>query len=337
QWGADEARAHPEDARGILAATSSRASLVELMALSLQGDYRQMGPVLESLLNAGAVTDGPDAALAGAMAKALQAERLCALGYPLQGRELAMDATHTSSPRRMTSSSSPNSSWSALLPATSQPVTGQKRSRCSTATCPHPSALHGVLQRRGVRGDGLRRYASRQSRRSLKLLTTGLEALRDSDPQQMFRLCAAMAFYVAAAQGRQLEAERLRADYEAWGERGMHLVNALARDFFAAGQERVARDGNGIEALHASADRAAGQQARFLELNALTLALELGDLTVVERLRGVAGSVEGKWAGAVATYCDAVADAAPSNTCGLATPCWTSRHFNLQHSRIHQR
>ncbi|WP_427173972.1 LuxR C-terminal-related transcriptional regulator [Arthrobacter sp. 92] len=310
QWGADEARAHPEDARGILAATSSRASLVELMALSLQGDYRQMGPVLESLLNAGAVTDGPDAALAGAMAKALQAERLCALGYPLQGRELAMDAyAHVQSPEndifflpefivvRLVACDLAAGNWAEAQ----QMLDGYMSASFGSAMVSFSGAAYVVM--------GYVAMLQGKVGEALKLLTTGLEALRDSDPQQMFRLCAAMAFYVAAAQGRQLEAERLRADYEAWGERGMHLVNALARDFFAAGQERVARDGNGIEALHASADRAAGQQARFLELNALTLALELGDLTVVERLRGVAGSVEGKWAGAVATYCDAVADA----------------------------
>ena len=63
---------------------------------------------------------------------------------------------------------------------------------------------------------------------ALELLVTGLEALRDSDPQQMFRFCAAMAYYVAAAQGFKAEADRLRSDYEAWGERGMHLVTAFA-------------------------------------------------------------------------------------------------------------
>ncbi len=112
---------------------------------------------------------------------------------------------------------------------------------------------------------------------ALELLTTGLEALRDSDPQQMFRLCAAMAYYVAATQGRNTEAERLRQDYEAWGERGMHLVTAFARDFLAAGDEQLRGDGSGIAALHRSAEEAEQQDARYLELNALAMALALGD------------------------------------------------------------
>ncbi len=53
QWGDEEAAAKPADAPGILAATARRATLVELMAYSLLGDYRQMGPMLEELLEAG--------------------------------------------------------------------------------------------------------------------------------------------------------------------------------------------------------------------------------------------------------------------------------------------
>jgi DNA-binding CsgD family transcriptional regulator len=312
QWGGEEAAAKPGEGPGILAATGRRASLVELMALSLQGDYREMGPILGTLLDAGAAGDEPDAVLTSAMALALQSERLCALGFPLQGRQLAMDAYSLGQSRdtdifflpefivvRLVGCDLAAGDWAEAQ----QRLEAYADTSFGSAMVSFSGASYVVMGyiavRQGKLGD------------ALDLLTTGLEALRDSDPQQMFPLCAAMAYYVAASQGRRAEAERLRSDYETWGERGMHLVTAHARDFLAAGDEHMHRDGRGIAALHRNAGLAAEQDARFLELNALTLALGLGDTTRLERMSEVAGSVEGGWAQALAQYSAAIADGGP--------------------------
>lgn len=309
QWGDEAAAAKPADAPGILAATARRATLVELMAYSLLGDYGQMGPMLEGLLAAGSSSGEPDGALTRSMALALQAERLCALGYPLQGRQLAMDAYGQVQPPdndifflpefivvRLVACDLAAGDWAEAQ----QLLAGYADTPFGSAMVSFSGAAYVVMGYIAVRQGKLAD--------ALELLTTGLEALRDSDPQQMFRLCAAMAYYVAATQGRNAEADRLRQDYEAWGERGMHLVTAFARDFLAAGDEHLRGDGSGIAALNRSAEEAAQQDARYLELHALTMALALGDTTRLERLATVAGSVEGPWAGAMAEYCSALAD-----------------------------
>ncbi|QCO97518.1 helix-turn-helix transcriptional regulator [Arthrobacter sp. 24S4-2] len=309
QWGEEEAAAKPAEAPGILAATAHRASLVELMALSLQGDYRRMGPLLSDLLDPGVPLDEPDGAVTRSMAMALQAERLCALGYPVQGRQLAVDASsQAQSPDndifflpefivvRLVACDLAAGEWAEAH----QLLDGYAETSFGSAMVSFSGAAYVVMGYVAVRQGKLAD--------AFELLTTGLEALRDSDPQQMFRFCAAMAYYVAAAQGQKQEAERLRSDYEAWGERGMHLVTAHARAFLAAGDEHLRGDGTGIAALHKSAEHASEQDALFLELNALALALGLGDTTRLERLAAVAGVVEGKWAAALAEYCAALSD-----------------------------
>ncbi|WLQ05236.1 helix-turn-helix domain-containing protein [Arthrobacter oryzae] len=306
QWGQEEAAAKPADSAAILKVTARRASLVELMAYSLSGDYRQMGPRLDELLEAGGWAGEPDGALTRSMALALQAERLCALGYPLQGRQLAMEAYGQAQPPdndifflpefivvRLVACDLAAGEWAEAQ----QLLDGYAETSFGSAMVSFSGAAYVVMGYIAVRQGKLAD--------ALELLTTGLEALRDSDPQQMFRFCASMAFYVAAAQGLKTEADRLRSDYEAWGERGMHLVTAFARDFLAAGEEHLAGDGSGLAALHRSAEEAAEQNAVFLELNALAMALGLGDTTRLERLRELAGSAEGTWAAALAEYCAA--------------------------------
>jgi DNA-binding NarL/FixJ family response regulator len=307
QWGQEEAAAKPADSAAILKITARRASLVELMAYSLAGDYRKMGPRLDELLDAGGWAGEPDGALTRSMALALQAERLCALGYPLRGRQLALDAYGQAQPPdndifflpefivvRLVACDLASGEWDEAQ----QLLDGYTETPFGSAMVSFSGAAYVVMGYIALRQGKLAD--------ALELLTTGLEALRDSDPQQMFRFCAAMAFYVAAAQGLKAEAERLKSDYEAWGERGMHLVTAFARDFLAAGEEHLARDGSGLAALHRSAEEAAGQGAAFLELNALAMALGLGDTTRLERMRELAGSVEGSWAAALSEYCVAL-------------------------------
>ena len=195
-----------------------------------------MGPLLEELLAAGSSAGEPDGALTRSMALALQAERLCALGYPLQGRQLAMDAFGQAQPPdndifflpefivvRLVACDLAAGDWAEAQ----QLLAGYADTSFGSAMVSFSGAAYVVMGYIAVRQGKLAD--------ALELLTTGLEALRDSDPQQMFRLCAAMAYYVAATQGSNAEADRLRQDYEAWGERGMHLVTAFARDFLAAG------------------------------------------------------------------------------------------------------
>lgn len=308
ELGKQQAEHHPEEQADFLSLVSTRSSLIKLMALSLAGDYRGMGELLDTVLDTDAGTGDPDGILAAALALALQSERLCALGFPLRGRQHAIDA--------FALKQAPVNDIFFL------PEFIIVRRLCCELTAGNwgeaQSLLSGYADSSGpamVSFSGaayvvLGFIAMRQGKLedALELLATGLEALRDSDPQQMFRLCAAMAFYVAATLDRVAEAESFRADYEAWGERGMHLIKAHARDYFAGGTERLNGDGRGIEALYRNADLAAAQDAHSLELSALVLALDLGDHTQMERLRRVARATEGQWAEAIAAYAEALLD-----------------------------
>ena len=61
-------------------------------------------------------------------------------------------------------------------------------------------------------------------------------------------------------------------------------------------------------ALLALADGALVDRSSTLELNALALILELGDVSVAPRLERVAAGVEGQWARAMCTYARALQD-----------------------------
>jgi DNA-binding CsgD family transcriptional regulator len=306
ELGKQQAELHPEQEAAVLSQVATRSSLIKLMALSLAGDYRGMDALLDSVLATDARAESSDGVLATALAFALQSERLCALGFPLRGRQLAIEAFALKQAPENDIFFLPE--FIIVRQLCCELAAGNWQEAEQLLSGYADSSGPAMVSFSGAAYVVLGFIAVRQGRLddALDLLATGLEALRDSDPQQMFRLCAAMAFYVAATLQRAAEAESFRADYEAWGERGMYLVTAHARDYFAAGLERLNGDGQGIAALYRNADLAAAQDAPLLELSAMVLALDLGDKTRLEKLRVVARATEGQWAEAIAQYAEAL-------------------------------
>ncbi|MCZ2402962.1 helix-turn-helix domain-containing protein [Paenarthrobacter sp. Z7-10] len=293
----------PKDAAGILAATQERASLIELMMFSLSGNYAAMEEVLPGVLErSAAAAASTHCNRSQAFALSVAAEQLCAIGKPASGAKLALDAIAHLHPRpdevfflpefvliRCLSAILSSGEWETAQRLVDRYASSPVLALASFGGGTHV-ALGFIAIRQGKMTDALR------------VLLPGLEALRISDPQQLFGLAAAMAFYAAASQGLLEEAQRLSTDYSEVHNVGMYLATVHAQGFFDAGEELLVRDGRGIARLLRSADSAAETGAKLLELHALQLCLSLGDTTRLDRFCEVAAAVEGPWAQALAAY-----------------------------------
>ncbi|MFB9712593.1 helix-turn-helix transcriptional regulator [Arthrobacter methylotrophus] len=301
EWGEQLPGLHGQQTPAAKAAVPIAVTLMELVAGSLEGDYERMGAGLERVLLQIGSVEGPSSVLSKALALSLESERLCALGAAIQGRLLAIEAAALAQPpendvfflpefiaARHVMCALAAGDWGEA-----QEFLDRYYESSGVAMASFGGAAYLLLGyvaiRQGKTGD------------ALPLLTAGLEALRDSDPQNLFGLCAAMAFYAAAGTGLP-EADRFRADFKARGQHGMHLLEAQASNFFEAALELLKGDGSGVEALHLNADEAAKEDATFLELHALELALGLGDTSRLDRFCETAAATEGNWAQALAEY-----------------------------------
>lgn len=301
EWGEQQPGLQGQQTPDVKAVVPLAVSLMGLVAGSLDGEYRRMGPDLERVLHQDRSVEGSFAALFKALALSLKSERLCALGFGRQGKLLALEAAAIEQPQENDIFFVPEfiaarhviCALAAGDWADAQKLLDSYYESSGVAMASFGGAAYVVLGyvaiRQGKSGD------------ALPLLTAGLEALRDSDPQNLFGLCAAMAFYAAAGAGLP-EAERFRADYKSWGQHGMHLLNAQASNFFEAAIELLKGDGSGIEGLYVNADEAAKEGATFLELQALELALGLGDTNRLDRFCETAAATEGAWAQSLAEY-----------------------------------
>lgn len=303
EWGQEQAHLDSVRAFDILSATRERAALVELLAHSLQGDYVQMADTLALLKAAEHSPDSPPSLLARAFTLAIDSERLCALGFPLHGRQRAIEAFAIKPPSDQDIFFLPEFILVRRLACALTAGNWTEVQQILDAS--YISSAPDMVSFSGSANVALGFMAIRQGKmdRARTVLLAGLEALRESDPQQMFPLCVAMAFYACAAQGLRADAARLKAQYAATGPmRGMHLIAAHTQGFFAAGVESLDQDGSGIAALRRSAEAAEKQGAGLLELHSLQLAVSLGDTSRLDRFCYVAGSAEGSWAQSLAQY-----------------------------------
>ncbi|WP_406633262.1 LuxR C-terminal-related transcriptional regulator [Pseudarthrobacter quantipunctorum] len=147
----------------------------------------------------------------------------------------------------------------------------------------------------------LRGYSMlRQGRmeRAYQLLLPAVEALRLSDPLQLFRFGSALGFYVAARLGDTAQAKRLEQDCKD-AVAGGPAHDLLAGAYGAAASEYLARDGKGLAALHtlATTTEASSRAGTLLEL--LSLLWDLGDASVIPMVQNAARAVEGRWAAAM--------------------------------------
>ncbi len=301
------AAAHPEESTQILQEIEDVSALLELMALSAQGDFSALGEKLLALKEqvTPAQLRTPETEV---FILVMRAEWLCARGLPLQARILLERADGLFSGESeqvffFTEFISLRLVFCLLEAGDWKGVDAALESFVAD------SGLGLILF-----GGGF--YVAkcflllRQQRpaQALALVLPGVEVLRNNDPQQLFQLAAAMAFFAAAALGKMDTAREFLGDFEAAKQGGSMLTRWYAEAFVAAGKEHCSRDGVGLGQLHELAERLSAEATKAVELQALFLCLSLNDKSRLSRFCAVAAGCEGPWAAALLAYGQALDD-----------------------------
>lgn len=301
--GVELARSHPGEAESIHALSESGALLVDLMALSRRGRFSAMACPITLLTEGDGLSD-PMARLFRAMALTMESERLSAQGFPEQGMARAQEAYAIEHSEENDVFFLPESILARLLAAAvccgDWQVAANVMAEFSLGAGPVVFSFGGGAN--VVRGMEFLRGGKAAD--ALSVLLAGIDALRISDSQQLLGFCTAMAAYAAARLGK-VELARQLVDDHVEGA-GMFVVLSHERAYMAAAQYLLRHDAGTPVELVALADSALAEGSTTLELNALALALELGDEGVVPRLARVAAGVEGQWARALRQYADAL-------------------------------
>lgn len=297
------ANADPQHADAILAHSRSGAMMVELMALSRAGRYSEMTALTTLLTAQQGLTSAADK-LNLTMALTMDSERLTVQGLPEQGTRRAAEAFAIEHSEENDVFFLPES---ILLRQLTGMLCAGNWAAASDILDQHSVEAGPIVVTFGgganvVRGMALLRAG--QTSDALKILQAGLEPLQLSDPQQLLGYCTALASYSAARLGQAELAARLMSEYVEGT--GMFVVVAHERAYLSAARQLLAPDDGGLGELFAQADAAHALGSAMLELNALVLAMELGEQSVVGRVAEVAAGVEGPWAQSIASYADAL-------------------------------
>lgn len=290
----------PGQAAAILEQIAQKTKLMRLMVLSRNGEYGSMAPLIESVLADESNVSEEERKLNASFALAMEAERLCALGQATKSQQRSAEAfaiKHTEDYDVF------------FIPETI--VFRQLTTALCTGDLPFVAELLDqffvdagpvILTFGGganvARGMGLMRQGLLEE--AVDVLLPTIESLRVNDPQQLLGFCISMTAYAAAKVGRQTLARRLISEHRE--KPAMFIVTAHERAFMAGAREYDKRDGTGLADLVSLANDFRSQQAPLLELNALAIAVELGEHSQLGRLMQLAPRVEGRWAEAIAHF-----------------------------------
>ncbi|ALV44550.1 hypothetical protein MB46_02475 [Arthrobacter alpinus] len=289
----------PAEADTIHAMVDNRVKLLKLMALSQTGQYRDMLPLIAALKTGSAVSEA-ERKLVQTFALTMEAEQLCAQGRVAESQKCSSEAFAIE-----------HSDDYDIFFIPEMIVFRQLATALLAGDLDQAQILLDrffidagpvILSFGGSANVGRGMGYVRQGRfdEAIDVLLPCIESLRATDPQQLLGFCTALAAYSAAQLERVELATGLLSDYQE--KPGMFLVTSHERAFAAAAREHLKRDGVGLAALMALADESLEEGSTLLELNALVLALELGELDHVDRLLDVAARVDGPWSAAVVQF-----------------------------------
>ena len=301
------AAAHPADAATILAGTRHRSQLLELMALSLAGDYANLVKALDDMEpQPGSVDIRPLQTRVFAMV--MRAEQKMAAGSFGKARDLAQRAMDLLADEedelfffsefvlvRFLTAAISAADWNAAQRALSRYSASSSNGLISFGGGVH-SAKGLILLRQG------------KTAQALRILVPAVEALRLNDSMQLFPVTTAMAFYAAAVEGDRPLAWRLLDDFRQSGNLGARFAQSYASAYSAAGLECLYRDGAGLAELRRQAQEASDRGMAGLQFNALSLCLELGSRKEAAAVQELAPLIESPWAAAWGLYASALHD-----------------------------
>lgn len=289
--------------------TSQRADLLYIMALAREGRFEELAPQLKTVLANSVADTEAVTKMNRALALVLDAERLIAIGRPLEAGTQAAAA--------LAISQSADSDVYFLL----EMIIVQAQLASFAAGCWHEieqlfaaSTVDGGWAARALSGSihlesGLVFLRQGCTQAALDSLLAGVEEALVSDPLQILGIGKAMAFYAAAKSGNRTVAQRFFSG-EKLGN-GNFLITTLARAFMAAGAEHFNHDGVGLAELDQQADELAALGLPFYELNALVLRLDFEPTERMPRFIRIAEQVQGGWGEALAEYGNAILDGRP--------------------------
>jgi DNA-binding CsgD family transcriptional regulator/tetratricopeptide (TPR) repeat protein/type II secretory pathway predicted ATPase ExeA len=306
------AKNNPEHAESILAAISERVDTMRSMVLALAGEDQEGGTAV-----AGGQPDVPHPPanhLEAAFRLSLEAERLLVRGKSLRAFAVASEALEAAGAGheelyfltdflvvRSAAAVIHGGDWQAAETLLARFVAASGPSLISFGGGVH--SAHGIIL-----------LYQGKAAQALDTLSAALEALRLTDPQQLFALTAAMAFAAAAEVGAREKAALFLADYKSAPPAVSRYLRTLAQLTVIYGQARLGSYPGAIAALRALARPETHANTAGLELDALAFCLALGDRDSASRLLELEPELEGRRAAAICAFAGAVgSDQAPDH------------------------
>lgn len=304
------AEATPDDAGHILAAVRERLDTMEAMVLALAGEY-QRAPAerapAEGAPAAGAAGIKPAAnTLQRAFRLCLDAARLLAAGKGLSALAVMSQAVEAAGADhdelyfltdflvvRSASAAIHSGDWQSAENLLTGFVAGSGPSLISFGGGVH--AAHGIVL-----------LYQGKAAQALNTLSAALEALRLTDPQQLFPLTAAMAFAAAAEVGAQTKAELFLGDFESAPAALPRYMRSLAAMAVVYGKARLGNYPGAIAELKRLGRPDPEVDTAGLELDALAFCLALGDTESATRLLELRAGLEGPRPEAICAYAAAI-------------------------------
>ena len=322
QRGAERlAAARPDDAEAIERATRERLNTMEAMVLALAGEYAA-APAAEDASGADASAGTkPLNTLEKAFRLCLDAERLLAGGKGLSALAVMSQAIEAAGADhdelyfltdflvvRAAAAAIHAGDWQGAETLLTGFVAGSGPNLISFGGGVH--AAHGIIL-----------LYQGKAAQALNTLSAALEALRLTDPQQLFALTAAMAFAAAAEVGAQTKAELLLADFEAAPAALPRYMRSLAAMAVVYGKARLGNYPGAIAELQRLGHPDPDMDTPGLELDALAFCLALGDTDSAPRLLELRAGLEGPRPAAICAYAAAISTDNPADHLEAAKTC----------------
>nr|WP_269320022.1 LuxR family transcriptional regulator [Arthrobacter sp. 9MFCol3.1] len=317
------AAALPDDAEAIHRATEERLETMEAMVLALAGEYAAAPAAAASAGDAAAGTP-PSNTLVQAFRLCLDAERLLAGGKGLSALAAmtrAMEAAGADHDElyfltdflvvRSAAAAIHSGDWQGAESLLTGFVAGSGPNLISFGGGVH--AAHGIIL-----------LYQGKAAQALNTLSAALEALRLTDPQQLFALTAAMAFAAAAEVGAQTKAELLLADFEAAPAALPRYMRSLAAMAVVYGKARLGNYPGAIAELKRLGRPYPEVDTAGLELDSLAFCLALGDTDSAPRLLELRAGLEGPRPAAICAYAAAISTDNAADLLEAAKTCETA-------------